>query len=270
MVRSFHVNIAASVGVLVALVAGVLAYAPFVSAQGTSVNTTVCNSTAPSSALLTISSPNSGSVSSTASINVVGTIKDLTQVQIIVDGQYSNTVPVDANQQSISTTINLSEGTHVIKLIGVDVCQIENPEYEFAVTYEPAAVDSQTPTETASVGQNTVGSNSGATAGRGTDSTNEESPLVTIPRVVGDISHNVLDALNISSPEPDSESYLPAMTARFALVFVGSIAIIWPELMAIAIHHKWFIHHARYFTGIGKRVTLRLAGIILIIATLIS
>lgn len=120
-------------------------------AVDTTVSTSICNADAGSSASLVIDSPVSDSVVNLASITLTGSVKDVSQIDISIDGDYSQTVAIGAGMLSFSIGMTLSPGTHTILASGVDVCNITDPSDTVVVTYQPdtqPSTGSETPTVT--------------------------------------------------------------------------------------------------------------------------
>lgn len=104
----------------------------------TSVDAVVCSGNS-SNAALTVASPQSDSVVNHAPITIQGTAENITQIDSYVNGVYSGTVAVSAQQTSYTLSQNLSEGTHTITLIGNDVCNYQDVTIDLVITYHPLA-----------------------------------------------------------------------------------------------------------------------------------
>lgn len=116
-----------------------------VSALGTSVQTTVDNGdTHPS---LTLDKPASPVTAKSMPLQVSGTLKSLTQIQVYVDDALSVTIPLDAGASSFSSSIVVPSGAHEVKLVGISPFADVSPTVALAVTYEtPSAQDTGGPT----------------------------------------------------------------------------------------------------------------------------
>lgn len=126
-------------------------WAQNVAAANTTVKSVVCNSTTGSSAQLSIISPANDSVVVDNTVTVSGTLKDVTQVDVEIDGAYNQTFAIPSGQTTFTTTAQVATGTHTIKLTGNDMCNITNPVSSVVVTYQPGTTPSTgsgTPTVT--------------------------------------------------------------------------------------------------------------------------
>ena len=104
-----------------------------VSALGTSVQTTVDNGdTHPS---LTLDKPASPVTAKSMPLQVSGTLKSLTQIQVYVDDALSVTIPLDAGASSFSSSIVVPSGAHEVKLVGISPFADVSPTVSLAVTY---------------------------------------------------------------------------------------------------------------------------------------
>lgn len=104
-----------------------------VSALGTSVQTTVDNGdTHPS---LTLHSPASPVTAKDMPLQLSGTLKSLTQIQVYVDDALSVTIPLDEGASSFSSSIVVPSGTHEVKLVGISPFADVSPTVSLAVTY---------------------------------------------------------------------------------------------------------------------------------------
>ncbi|MBP9667603.1 hypothetical protein KBD87_02250 [Candidatus Saccharibacteria bacterium] len=105
----------------------------------TEISTLVCKDTG---AEVTIASPVNDSTVNTSEVTVSGTVRSATQLVISLDGQYSQTIALASGQQSYSFGISLPRGTHAIKLVANDVCQVQDGAADVVLTYEPASTPS--------------------------------------------------------------------------------------------------------------------------------
>lgn len=116
-------------------------------AANTKINATICSGNS-SNASLSITSPASDSVVSTTPTDIAGTIGDITQIDITVDGQYNSTIPISAGQTTFLASLQLAEGTHTIHFVGNDVCQFQDPTATLVLTYHPVVPTNPTPAVT--------------------------------------------------------------------------------------------------------------------------
>lgn len=113
---------------------------------GTEVKAVICR---PSSTV-SLSSPPSDSLSERAGVLVRGTVTQATQVELYVDDQFDRVVPLSSDEKSFEAELTMSPGTHTIRAVAIDFCQLKNGEGEVIVTYVPpgsGSVGADVPTE---------------------------------------------------------------------------------------------------------------------------
>jgi hypothetical protein len=123
-------------------------------AADTTVTTQVCNSSYGSTAQIGITSPVNDSIVNQNSVTLSGSLRDVTQIEVTIDGNYDQTVAIGSGQTSYSTTVNLAAGTHTIEVSGNDMCNISDPTESVVVTYEVTAqptTGNETPTTTPTI-----------------------------------------------------------------------------------------------------------------------
>ena len=151
-------------------------------AADTTVTTQVCNPSYGSTAQIDITSPVNDSVVNQNSVTLSGSLKDVTQIDVTIDGNYDQTVAIASGQTTYSTTVNLAVGTHTIEVTGNDMCGITDPVDSTVVTYEVTAqptTGTETPTTTPTVPG--VVKNPGNSPGGQTVETPSASPLQQLP-----------------------------------------------------------------------------------------
>ena len=124
--------------VLLVSIVGVAITAQPAYAASTQVEVAVCNGTT-STAELAITGPASDSVVTNSSVTMSGTIADITQIDVSIDGSYSQSVGISSGQTTFTFDVVITPGTHTISLEGYDICSLDNPTGDVVVTYEPAA-----------------------------------------------------------------------------------------------------------------------------------
>lgn len=97
----------------------------------------ICDPSRPAS--LTVVRPQSDSVVTSADIELSGDVTQASQLEIYVDDAYSGVVPLSYNDNHFSTTVSIGLGTHTIKVVAVDVCQVGNATASVVVTYQKVA-----------------------------------------------------------------------------------------------------------------------------------
>lgn len=181
----------------------------------TQVQTLVCDGSA--SATLTIGTPLSDSVVSSMPLTISGTVNNVTQIDITVDGNYSSTVPLSAGQTAYSTQVSLTAGTHTIKLTGNDVCGVQNPERTIVITYQQDAIPGNgntTPTNTPGIGPRATSPRAPA---NGEPLTNfEKLPII---RSIAPLVKDLGQAIDFDETARDGGLFVAML--RFALFTLG-------------------------------------------------
>lgn len=118
---------------------GILTPAQSVAAQS-NVQVVICRDTQP--ATLSVASPKSDSVVSAATLVVSGVVSQSHQLEVYVDGAFNSIESLPPDASTYTTSIQMSPGTHVVKLVAVDACQVKNAAVELIVTYQPVSVPS--------------------------------------------------------------------------------------------------------------------------------
>lgn len=119
--------------VSVVLLCGFLA--PTAGAAASTINVAVCGDGA--GAQLTITNPVSDSTVDHPNVEIAGTVAEASQIEITIDNEYDSTVPLDPQQTTFSTTVQLAAGTHTISLVANDICQVQNATASVVITYQP-------------------------------------------------------------------------------------------------------------------------------------
>lgn len=109
----------------------------------------VCGGSVPA-AQVAITEPVSDSIVTQATTTLRGTVANATQIEVAVDGDYSQTFSVGANDTSFETDLTLVEGTHTITMTAIGICGSQNATDEIVLTFQREAEPSAgatTPTE---------------------------------------------------------------------------------------------------------------------------
>lgn len=126
----------ASASLCVAVAA--IIFSPLVQAQSaqTMVGATVCT---PASSV-TLTTPPNDSVVTVPTVAVAGTALQANQVDIYIDDGIDHVVPLAMGQTAFSTTVQLTAGTHTIKVVAIDICGGADGQAAHVVTYTPPPV----------------------------------------------------------------------------------------------------------------------------------
>jgi hypothetical protein len=93
-------------------------------------------------ATLTITRPQSDSVVNDHAITLSGSVWQASQLEIYVDDAFSGVESLSSNTTSYTTTVQLSPGTHTIKVVAIDICQVGNGTASIVLTYQPISTPS--------------------------------------------------------------------------------------------------------------------------------
>ncbi len=110
----------------------------------TMVSTTICRN----SSTVTISSPQSDSVVTSPFVTLSGTVAQAGQIEVYIDGVFDSVVPLSVAQTTFQTSVQLSTGTHTIKLVAIDSCESTNGETTMVLTYTPLTTGGSSGTTT--------------------------------------------------------------------------------------------------------------------------
>lgn len=208
-----------------------------VAAQETTVVARVCQ--AGTTASLVITAPQPNTVTSEAPIMITAQVEQLSQITIYVDGQYSETVPVDQSASNFVYAFRAAVGTHTVRLEGQDLCARTTPVGEITVTYDPEQPSEpitgpSTPTNTSGVPSASGGTR--AAAATTSDSQSPEVPsFLTQPlKAFGDAAYAMLVLLDIVQPQ----SAQPLKSAlQFIVMLVGVALLLAAGLILRLLHH---------------------------------
>lgn len=119
----------------------------------TTIDAILCN---PASTIA-ITAPVSDSIVTNPSVPLEGTVTQSNQIEVYIDTVFDHIIPTTPGQTSFSDSVQLTEGTHTVKVVAINVCTGANGESQAVVTYqkpqtggEPGDGDSSgtdTPTE---------------------------------------------------------------------------------------------------------------------------
>ena len=209
------------------------------------------------SAVLTVVHPQSDSVVNTSQIELSGTVAQASQLELYVDDAFSGVEPLSYNDTTFSTTVSIALGTHTIKVVAVDVCQVGNATDSVVVTYENATSASTGSQVSTDVGGRTVSGQDVAPNG------NLLERFITTPLL------NVAQSLDLIAYDSADGHINNANVIRF-LVIVGALlmifyaALIGRRLLWLAkrmhLHVKATVAHQRkvkrVIVGIGLGIII--------------
>lgn len=110
-----------------------------------------------------ISTPKTDSTITQPTVAIDGTVTHATQIDISVDGQYSQTLPIASGQSTFQASVDITTGTHTIELVANDVCHVRNGSASLVITFDPngSAGNGEDTATTVDGGGVTVGPNDG-------------------------------------------------------------------------------------------------------------
>ncbi|HMS31288.1 MAG TPA: hypothetical protein PJ984_02745 [Candidatus Saccharibacteria bacterium] len=123
---------------LVALFSGLLFAGHSIAQQSTQVGAVLCTIESPD---LQIAQPISDSVTNTPTVQIEGTALYTSQIDVVLNGQYSNSVAIGFDSV-LQTQISLQEGTNTITLQAYFSCNGTSAEVDIIVDYQPTVIPS--------------------------------------------------------------------------------------------------------------------------------
>ncbi len=149
--------VAASIAALLSVAWSGLHYTPAYAQASSTVVVAICGA----GATISVTEPASDSVVTEPAIVFKGSVTQATQIEVEVDGAFDSVVSLGATQQTYEAPVQLSVGTHTVKLTAVDSCDGVNASTSSVITFTP-------PPGTSSSGASTnTGVNTGSSAGTG-------------------------------------------------------------------------------------------------------
>lgn len=108
-------------------------------AASTQVNTSVCNGSQVISKSLQILEPASDSIVRSEEVTVRGSVENVGQIEVYLNGAFDHALSLPAGAKSFSTAVRLAPGTATIKVIGYQYgeCRIQPMEDTVVITYQP-------------------------------------------------------------------------------------------------------------------------------------
>ncbi len=196
---------------------------------------------------------------------VTGTISNLNQIQVYVDGNYSSMIPLTPATTTFSYSLNLNSGTHTVQFIGISAYTSTNPSVTISVIYTPPV----TPPAGGSSGTPSGGGSgsNGVTIGGAAVSDLQTPNLLTIP--MPDWMYKTLVFFDIINPNKPSDT--STMFGRFLLLMIGLFFVVFARLVLASyrkIRYDWLRWNKRPLTYILRRAPLfwiRLIGLVIIV-----
>jgi hypothetical protein len=190
-------------------------------------------------ATLSISQPVSDSVVVNTTVSLAGEVTQANQIEITIDGQFDGVIPLNAAATSFTTTVQLTPGTHTIRLMAVDACQIANATDQVVVTYQaPPASSGSVGGETTT---NVPGESGVVIGGKGLPvaSSAQLSPFERLLQPFVNLGRQ-LDLVSDPTVAVDQQTTVPQLV-RFSLVAAGLACIIFAAQIVQFANGFWLV-----------------------------
>lgn len=235
-------------------------FTPAAALAQSNVNAIICRPAAE----LTITSPQSDTIVDSPAVTLKGTVMQAGQIEVMVDGTFDSVIPLSSGQTSFESSVQVSQGTHTIKLKAIDSCGSNNTEKTVVVTFANSPSNGEaTETETGGV---TI-----AEASETAD-VQEYNPGGLLPAPLASGVNNLLNWLNIA-PSDNSSSGLSQLSLGRATIitlgvymsFIGVAQTITTAVAATPLFHR--IERPDRLRVAGR--TFRIIGLLMIIAAFV-
>lgn len=213
------------IGLLLGVFASSLWHANPTSAQSNVIAATICTT----GSTITITQPVSDSTVTEPSIPLQGTVSQANQIEVYVNDVLDSVIPLSIGQISYSSTVQVSPGTHTIKVVAINSCPGADGSASSVVTYQPPpdstpSTGSDTPT---GVGDGTDGS--GVVIGPDDQVQTDDSQAPLLPKEFTAPLESAMHWLNINTGDTKESATMPlwraaAVGAGLYLVIVGVAA----------------------------------------------
>jgi len=138
---------------LVVMAFCVLIFAPLAHAQTTTGGTTVGAVVCAAGSTITLNAPVSDSIVTQPTVELSGTVDQASQIEVYIDDVFDGIISLNIGQSTFDGSVQLSAGTHTIKVLAVHTCSGTNGTASSVITYTPPSSDvtpsdgSEVPTE---------------------------------------------------------------------------------------------------------------------------
>lgn len=173
--------------------------------------------------------PYSG-VTQTSNLVISGSIHNVTQIMVYIDGVLYTTVPTTTNQGSYSIALSLDPGQHTIKIVGIDAYTATQVEQLFTVKYVPPSNGGNTPLPSPGQQANEAIHQAGQAAnqlGRQAGDQIDQASTYGPMKVVVDGAYDALTALGFITVR-DGFSSTSFMFWRFVVMSTGVALSVFP------------------------------------------
>ncbi|MEO6727726.1 MAG: hypothetical protein ABIM96_02255 [Candidatus Saccharimonas sp.] len=200
---------------------------------------------------LTITTDIEGKIVTQPTVTIEGSVHNVTQIVVYVDGTYSTSLPLASGASSFTIAFGVTPGTHEVRISGLDAYTTSEVIQTIHFTYDPAA----TPPATGGTGTDTpvntyIGQTIDAAKAAQADAAQEVQkasslgPLSTL----SDMVFTALKSIDMVS-ETDG-SGINKMIGRFALVSAGLTAVMFPLGVYLLIERIRFVPTLALSSGV--------------------
>lgn len=177
---------------------------------------------------LAVTSPVSGTTINGPQLTIAGTLHNIGQIMVYIDGVYRSTIPVDIGASTFSAVITLDPGPHALHLVGYDPYTSTQLDQVFSVTYTPVTPTAAPQPTPGQVVNNVVGQGAqvaNQTIGQAQSQINAASEVGPMKTLTDGLFTVLVDAGVIV---PSSTSQTKLMLTRVGMVSAGFALTILP------------------------------------------
>lgn len=199
---------------------------------------------------------------------ITGTVHNIGQIMVYVDGQHHTTIPLDFGANTYSLALILNPGTHDIRLVGIDSIAATQVQQSFVLTYDPLSPESQTegdgsqangliPTASADDLKNAVNDSRQAVTERASALSQQGLFKPVIDGLYGFM-------LAADLVVPGQQSHIGVMFGRFICIILGLILVVFPQWSYRMVRKLPFVSVVDT-ESLQVNFIIRLIGVILIV-----
>lgn len=259
MARSKSTNRVLLCIALVSICAALITVSSSIAQQGSQVGAVLCSTETPD---LQITEPLSDSVTDLPTVQIEGTALFTSQVDVVINGQYSHSVAVGFDSLLL-TQASLQQGTNTITLQAYFSCNGTNAEVDIIVDYQPAVI----PSNPNNLDTSVVTSGSGLTA---------QSQDGRLSSFATQVTESIKEKLGLEQVGDDTEftakrSYVSAafnwvifltILSLLGILFASQTVI--AKLVSLLGLNRWSAHHSH------RLLRFIIAFLIILLATVFS
>ncbi len=203
----------------------------------------------------------------TSTVTITGTIHNITQIMVYIDGVLYTTIPTTVGQSTYTMTIVVDPGTHEVKLLGIDAYSASQIETILTVKYVPQGNGTPTnsPGQQAAHTLQTASQAAGQLrrqTGEQIDKASTYGPM----KVMTDAAYGMLTTLGFISVRDGFGATNP-MLWRFVVMSVGMALLVFPWVVYLVLHRLKLLPLAK--RSAKNTLPVRIIGLILLLAPLL-